>query len=121
MVIYFDGTKVTIPKVEIPDNLKIGDILELFVYTGTDNVFLATPLTPKLKVNEFGFLKVKKQNWQCHFQINNVFNVSYQSHLSRLKYFEYYLNAPNNKLGIFNMGRNVSIKIISGVVVSSLI
>ena len=49
------GVKATIPKTEIPRTLQIGDKLDLFVYMGTDNVFLATPLTPKLKVNEFGF------------------------------------------------------------------
>ncbi len=62
-----DGIKVTIPKAEVPGNLKIGDVLDLFVYTGTDNIFLATPLHPKLKVNEFGFLKVKEVNDQGAF------------------------------------------------------
>ena len=41
---------------------------------------------------------------------NNLANVAYQSHLSRLKY------APENlatgRTGIFNMGRNVSVKLI---------
>lgn len=42
---------------------------------------------------------------------NNIFDVAYQDHLSRLKYF---IDNPGNlpnKTGIYNMGRNVSFKI----------
>ena len=43
---------------------------------------------------------------QLIVQANNVLNRAYQSHLSRLKYFEYYSQTPNNRSGIYNMGRN---------------
>ncbi|SFI13327.1 TonB-dependent receptor [Halpernia frigidisoli] len=43
---------------------------------------------------------------------NNIFDVAYQDHLSRLKYFEDYSASPNGRLGIFNMGRNISLKLI---------
>ena len=43
---------------------------------------------------------------------NNIFNTAYQDHLSRLKYFEPYATSPNGKLGIYNMGRNVSFKVV---------
>ncbi|HEX5167947.1 MAG TPA: TonB-dependent receptor [Cyclobacteriaceae bacterium] len=43
---------------------------------------------------------------------NNIFNVAYQNHLSRLKYFEQYTASPNGHLGIYNMGRNISIKLV---------
>lgn len=46
------------------------------------------------------------------FQIDNLFDKAYQSHLSRLKYFEYYTASPSGQSGIFNMGRNLSAKII---------
>lgn len=46
---------------------------------------------------------------QLLIQANNVFNRIYQSHLSRLKYFEDYANGH----GIYNMGRNVTFKLIS--------
>ncbi len=36
---------------------------------------------------------------------NNILNVAYQSHLSRLKYAP--ANPANNKIGVFNMGRNI--------------
>jgi iron complex outermembrane receptor protein len=45
-------------------------------------------------------------------QADNVFNIAYQSHLNRLKYFEYYESSPNGRSGIYNMGRNMSIKVI---------
>ena len=43
---------------------------------------------------------------------NNITDVAYQSHLSRLKYFEPYPNNPAGRSGIYNMGRNISFKII---------
>jgi len=43
---------------------------------------------------------------------NNIFNVAYQSHQNRLKYFEYYRQSPDARSGIYNMGRNFSIKVI---------
>jgi iron complex outermembrane receptor protein len=42
---------------------------------------------------------------------NNLFDVAYQDHLSRLKYFEPYPGSPVGHPGIYNMGRNFSIKI----------
>ena len=43
---------------------------------------------------------------------NNITNVAYQSNLSRLKYFEEYPNNPTGRSGIYDMGRNISFKII---------
>ena len=42
---------------------------------------------------------------------NNITNVAYQSHLSRLKYFEEYPNNLTGRSGIYNMGRNISFKL----------
>jgi iron complex outermembrane receptor protein len=47
-----------------------------------------------------------------HFAVSNIFDVAYQSHLSRLKYFEPYPNNTTGRSGIYDMGRNISIKII---------
>lgn len=41
---------------------------------------------------------------------NNIFNRAYQSHLSRLKYAD--INVATGRTGVFNMGRNIGIKII---------
>jgi iron complex outermembrane receptor protein len=41
---------------------------------------------------------------------NNLFDVAYQSHLNRLKYFEDYPGNKTGHNGIYNMGRNFSIR-----------
>ncbi|KAA9331452.1 TonB-dependent receptor [Hymenobacter busanensis] len=41
---------------------------------------------------------------------NNLFDVGYQNHLSRLKYAAY--NVANGRMGVFNPGRNVSVKLV---------
>ncbi|WP_204376031.1 hypothetical protein [Hymenobacter coccineus] len=45
-------------------------------------------------------------------QADNLFNVAYQAHLNRLKYFEYYAAAPGGRLGIYSPGRNLSVKVV---------
>ncbi len=45
------------------------------------------------------------------FFANNIFDVAYQSHLNRLKYFEDYPNNFTGRNGIYNMGRNFGIKV----------
>jgi len=43
---------------------------------------------------------------------SNLLNSAYQDHLSRLKYFEPYPNNPTGHSGIYNMGTNISIKVV---------
>lgn len=52
-----------------------------------------------------------KKLFTFHFSINNISDVAYQSHLSRLKYAA--VNPVTGKQGVFNMGRNITIKIIA--------
>ncbi len=54
----------------------------------------------------------KKNTMQLYAQVNNLLNTSYQSNMNRLKYFEYYAQSPNGRTGIYNMGRNISMKLI---------
>lgn len=54
----------------------------------------------------------QKTNWQFQIQVNNVLDATYQSNMSRLKYFEYYKQSPNGRSGIYSMGRNLCVKII---------
>ncbi len=49
---------------------------------------------------------------QLFINANNLFNIAYQSHQNRLKYFEYYNTDPDARSGICNMGRNIAIKAI---------
>ena len=56
----------------------------------------------------------QREKKQLLFQIfvNNLSDKIYQSHMSRLKYFEYYQDTRKNSSGIYNMGRNIGAKII---------
>ncbi|HVI48904.1 MAG TPA: TonB-dependent receptor [Chitinophaga sp.] len=49
---------------------------------------------------------------ELFLQLDNVFDVAYQANMNRLKYFEYYSASPNGRLGIYNMGRNFSAKVV---------
>lgn len=55
----------------------------------------------------------KKDFFNLYFTAENLTNTAYQNHLSRLKY------APENpltgRMGIFNMGRNLSLKMIFNI------
>lgn len=56
---------------------------------------------------------IKRKTKTCcsvYLSINNVTDVAYQSHLSRLKYAP--LNYTTNRSGVFGMGRNVSLKVV---------
>lgn len=46
------------------------------------------------------------------FMVNNLLDKAYQSNMSRLKYLEYYSSSPNGRYGIYNMGRNFSVKLV---------
>ncbi|GAA3950112.1 TonB-dependent receptor [Hymenobacter algoricola] len=51
-----------------------------------------------------------KTLFSVYLAANNLLDVGYQSHLSRLKYAAY--NASNGRSGVFNQGRNVSVKMV---------
>lgn len=44
-----------------------------------------------------------------HVAVNNITDVAYQNHLSRLKYTD--INNVTGRMGVFNMGRNFSVKL----------
>lgn len=54
------------------------------------------------------------------FNATNLMDVSYQSNMSRLKYFDNYLVNGTGRSGIYNMGRNFSFKIIIPVTFKSI-
>lgn len=54
----------------------------------------------------------KQEVAQLFLQLDNALNTNYQSHLNRLKYFEYYAASPNGRRGIYNQGRNLSVKVV---------
>ncbi len=56
--------------------------------------------------------KKGKELFSFNVSVNNIFDIAYQSHLSRLKYFEPFPNNVSGHSGIYNMGRNIGFKII---------
>ncbi|QJD77545.1 TonB-dependent receptor [Spirosoma rhododendri] len=83
-------------------------------FYGVDNTETATPGYALVNAG-FGGTINNRQNrplLQLFFQVDNLFNVAYQSHLNRLKYFEYYTASPTGRFGIYNVGRNASVKVI---------
>ena len=55
----------------------------------------------------------KKDFWNLFINAENLANVAYQNHLSRLKYAP--INMATNRIGVFNMGRNISLKLIVNI------
>ena len=51
-----------------------------------------------------------KRLFSLYIAVNNLTDVAYQSHLSRLKYED--MNYSTGRMGVFNMGRNISFKLI---------
>ena len=93
--------------------------VQLECYAAQNRAYLEfgteTP-TPGYQLLNAGFgADITNHKGQMLFTLNvlgdNLFNVAYQSHLNRLKYFEPYPDDPRPNHGIYNMGRNISFKI----------
>jgi len=56
-----DGeSDVLLPTKYIPKEVDVDDLVDVFIYRDSEDRLIATTLTPYLKLNEFGFLKVKQ-------------------------------------------------------------
>ena len=68
-------------------------------FYGVDNTETATPGYRLVNAGAGCALKNKKGNTVARLivNVNNLLNTSYQSHLNRLKYFEYYQQSPNGR------------------------
>lgn len=79
-----------------------------------DQTETATPGYTLINIGAGTTVKRKSDKTFCElfFQVDNLFDLSYQSNLNRLKYFEYYKAAPNGNSGIYNIGRNISFKAV---------
>lgn len=70
--------------------------------------------TPSYAIWNLGFgghvNSQKSELFAIYFAVNNMFDKAYQSHLSWLKYAAE--NQASGRTGVYNMGRNVSIKVV---------
>jgi iron complex outermembrane recepter protein len=95
-------------------------------YAKQDRVYLADNTetsTPGYTLFNAGIgTDITNHSGKVLFSINivgsNITNVLYQSHLSRLKYMDFYIDKEGKPVnvtgagsGIYNMGRNFSVKI----------
>ena len=55
-----DGEEVWLPAKECPNNVNIGNNIEVFVYPDKDSNKIATTITPKIKLHEFALLQVRE-------------------------------------------------------------
>lgn len=83
-------------------------------YYGVDNTETPTNAYTLLGAGCGATINKKNGNelFKVFFQAENITDVAYQSNMNRLKYFEYYNATPNGKSGIYNMGRNLSVKVV---------
>ena len=85
-------------------------------YLGLYNTETSTPAYTLANASVHATFHLREQQkLQVQLQVNNVFNKAYQSHLSRLQYFEYYTHSPDGHLGIYNMGRNICLRMIMDI------
>jgi iron complex outermembrane receptor protein len=74
------------------------------------NTETSTPAYSLLNAGVGGNIASKgKTLFSLYFSGNNLTDVAYQSHLSRLKYAD--VNNVSGRMGVFNMGRNFSVKL----------
>jgi iron complex outermembrane recepter protein len=93
--------------------------IDMEYYAKQDRVYLADNTetnTPGYTLFNAGLgANVTRNNgkvlFSFHLSGTNILNVAYQSHLSRLKYFEPYPGNGSGRNGIYDMGANFSLKI----------
>lgn len=84
-----------------------------FAQNNIYNVYNTETTTPAYTLLNFGLgtdvTRKNKTICSVYFAINNITDVAYQNHLSRLKYTD--VNNVTGRMGVFNMGRNISLKL----------
>jgi predicted RNA-binding protein (virulence factor B family) len=53
-----DEKDVLLPQSYVTQDMKVGDLLDVFLYTDSEDRLIATTLSPKAKLDEFGFFEV---------------------------------------------------------------
>ncbi|MEP5791750.1 MAG: S1-like domain-containing RNA-binding protein [Cyclobacteriaceae bacterium] len=51
--------EILLPNKYIPDGLEVGDMIDVFIYTDSEDRLIATTLTPKIMLDEIAYLEVK--------------------------------------------------------------
>lgn len=95
------------PKLEFEYHAKQGRYMALYgTETYTSGYYLLHASI------HFELVSKAQKKLNLHVFANNITDAIFQSNMSRLKYFEYYVDVRKNSNGIYNMGRNIGAKII---------
>ena len=106
--------EILLPNKYVPTDLRIGDKIEVFVYTDSEDRPIATTLTPKVKLNECAFLKCVDVNqygaffdWGMEKDLMVPFSEQFLRVTATKRYLVYlYLDEVTNRLvGTTKMGR----------------
>ena len=80
-------------------------------YYKADQTETATPSYTLLNLAMGTDLVIRKKKVaELYVTADNLFNRAYQNHLSRLKYTD--INVATGRMGVYNMGRNVVMKVV---------
>ena len=80
-------------------------------YYKADQTETATPSYTLMNLSAGTDLMIRKKKVaELYVTADNLFNRAYQSHLSRLKYTD--VNVATGRMGVYNMGRNVVMKVV---------
>jgi predicted RNA-binding protein (virulence factor B family) len=119
---YEEGESVLLPHKYVAENTSINDYLDVFIYTDSEDKKIATTLTPQIKLNDIGVLKVREVNSIGAFMIWNIEKdifIPYRNQKQKLiagkKYPIYlYLDATSNRLvGTASLEKFISNEILS--------
>lgn len=89
-----DGNDVLLPNKYVDPDLKEDDITSVFIYKDSEDRIIATTLTPKMTVNEFGVLKCVEVNQYGAFLewgVEKHLFVPYREQPKQLEEGKYYL------------------------------
>ncbi len=90
-----DGVEeILLPEKYVPENIRIDDEIEVFIYTDSEDRLIATTLKPKAYVDEFAYLKVKDVNQTGIFMdwgLEKDLFVPYKYAISDVKEGKYYV------------------------------
>ena len=98
--------EILLPNKYVPSNLEMGDKIEVFVYTDSEDRPIATTLEPKIKLNELAFLKAVDVNnygaffdWGVEKDLLVPFSEQFTKIVAGKKYLIYmYKDALTNRL-----------------------
>lgn len=104
------------------NNLYVAAAMECFLrqdkVRNADNTESATPSYTLVNLSAGTDVIIgKRKVAEVFLTADNIFNRAYQNHLNRLKYAD--MNTQTNRRGVYDMGRNITIKLVIPIDIST--